>query len=376
MVKNAQNRHFEHIQGGLLPWFWYFAPMLSLRKARLWRNFAAIVIALALSVSTVPDVVASPPRVDLKEVEEKVRDLEFEANAAGEQWNEAREKLSKVKTRISMLTNNSKRASSKFKRLQKDFSKLIVGLYQQGTIDLELQALFSSNPKNYMAQLSAVDFVGSRQIIAMRDLERASISLKNTKTLLKAEQLKSSQLVKEADRHLKMAQSKLAEARRLLNSLKAEQRKKYLARIKAKQKAQAAKAKKLRKRAGNLAANRRVKIAIRFALSMIGHRYVFGAAGPTVFDCSGLTMAAYRKAGVYLPHYSRAQISATRPVSRANLRVGDLVFFFKYGIRHVGIYIGSNRFVHAQNSRTGVIISSLSERYYASHLSGFGRVVG
>jgi septal ring factor EnvC (AmiA/AmiB activator) len=212
--------------------------MLSLSKARLSRSFAAIVIALALSVSTVPDVVASPPKADLKQVEEKVRDLELEADAAGEQWNEARHKLAKVNARISTLTNNSKRASTKFKRLQNDFSKLIVGLYQQGTIDLELQALFSSNPKNYMAQLSAVDFVGSRQIIAMRDLERASISLKNTKTLLKAEQLKSKQLVKEADRHLKMARSKLAEASRLLNTLKAEQRRKYLARIKAKQKKQ------------------------------------------------------------------------------------------------------------------------------------------
>jgi cell wall-associated NlpC family hydrolase len=314
--------------------------------------------------------------VDLKEVEEKVRDLEFEANAAGEKWNEARAKLSKVNTRIAMLTNNSKKASIRYQKLQKSLSKLIVGLYQQGTIDLDLQALFSSNPKNYIAQLNAVDFVGSQQVIAMRDLERASINLKNTRTLLKAEQLRAKQLVKEADRHLKTAQSKLSQARKLLSTLKAEQRRKYLARIKAKQKKQAERAKKEKKRVGNMAANRRVKIAVRFALSRVGNRYVFGAAGPSVFDCSGLTMAAYRKAGVYLPHYSRAQISATRPVSRSNLRVGDLIFFFKYGIRHVGMYIGNNRFVHAENSRTGVIISSLSESYYVRHLSGYGRVVG
>ncbi len=350
--------------------------MLSLNKADLVRAFAAVVIALALAVSTVPDVVAQPPRVDLKEVEEKVRDLEFEANAAGEKWNEARAKLSKVNARIAMLTNNSKKASIRYQKLQKSLSKLIVGLYQQGTIDLDLQALFSSNPKNYIAQLNAVDFVGSQQVIAMRDLERASINLKNTRTLLKAEQLRAKQLVKEADRHLKTAQSKLSQARKLLSTLKAEQRRKYLARIKAKQKKQAERAKKEKKRVGNMAANRRVKIAVRFALSRVGNRYVFGAAGPSVFDCSGLTMAAYRKAGVYLPHYSRAQISATRPVSRSNLRVGDLIFFFKYGIRHVGMYIGNNRFVHAENSRTGVIISSLSESYYVRHLSGYGRVVG
>ena len=350
--------------------------MLYAIKKRKSRTIASLLIAAAMVISTAPDTVAAPPRADLKQVEEKVRELELEADAAGEQWNEARHKLNKVNARIQLLTNDSKKASAKYQRLRKSLSKLVIGLYQQGTIDLDLQALFASNPQNYISQLSAVNFVGSRQIIAMRDLERASINLKNNKTLLRAEQLKAKQLVKEADRHLKTAQSKLAQARKILNTLKAAERRKYLQRIKAKQKKQAAKAKKIRKRAGNLAANRRVKIAVRFALSMVGHRYVFGAAGPSVFDCSGLTMAAYRKAGVYLPHYSRAQISATRPVSRGNLRVGDLVFFFKYGIRHVGMYIGGNRFVHAENSRTGVIISSLSESYYASHVSGYGRVVG
>jgi cell wall-associated NlpC family hydrolase len=350
--------------------------MLTFSKERFSRIFAALVISLGMTVSTVPDVVASPPIVDLREVEEKVRDLELEADAAGEQWNEARHKLNKVKSRISMLTNNSEKASARYKRLKASLSKLIVGLYQQGTIDLDMQALFSSNPQNYIAQISAVDFVGSRQVIAMRDLERASINLKNTKTLLRAEKLKSKQLVKEADRHLKTAQRKLQQARNLLNSLKAEQRRKYLERIKEKQRKSAKKAKKIKKRAGNLAANRRVKIAVRFALSMVGNRYVFGAAGPSAFDCSGLTMAAYRKAGVYLPHYSRAQISATRSINRSDLRIGDLIFFFKYGIRHVGMYIGNNKFVHAENSRTGVIISSLSESYYVRHLSGYGRVVG
>lgn len=350
--------------------------MPTVGKVRALQILLAFIISAGLSISIVSDVVAAPPQTNLREVEEKVRDLEFEANAAGEQWNEARSKLSKVNARIATLKNNSEKASARYQKLQKSLSKLIVGLYQQGTIDLDMQALFSSNPNNYISQMSAVNFVGSQQIIAMRDLERASINLKNTRTLLRAEQLKAKQLVKEADRHLKTARSKLAQARQLLSTLKAEQRRKYLARIKAKQKKQAQQAKKLKKRTANLAANRRVKIAIKFALSVVGNRYVFGAAGPSVFDCSGLTMAAYRKAGVYLPHYSRAQVSATRPVSRANLRVGDLVFFFKYGIRHVGMYIGGNRFVHAENSRTGVIISSLSESYYARHLSGYGRVVG
>ncbi len=86
-------------------------------------------------------------------------------------------------------------------------------------------------------------------------------------------------------------------------------------------------------------------------------------------------MASYRQIGIALPHYSRAQYSATRRVSRGSLRPGDIVFFFGHGIKHVGIYIGHNQFVHAANYRYGVIVTSLGDPYYLMRISGYGRVV-
>jgi len=87
-------------------------------------------------------------------------------------------------------------------------------------------------------------------------------------------------------------------------------------------------------------------IAVKFACQQIGKSYVWGAAGPNTYDCSGLTMAAWAKAGVRLPHNAAAQKSSMSSVSRANLRPGDLVFY--YGdIHHVGMYIGGGWVVHA-----------------------------
>ena len=113
-----------------------------------------------------------------------------------------------------------------------------------------------------------------------------------------------------------------------------------------------------------------------YALGFIGVNYRFGGTSPDAgFDCSGLVLSSYRQIGISLPHYSRAQYSATRRVSRGSLLPGDLVFFFGRGIKHVGIYIGSDRFVHASNPRYGVRVTSLSEPYYLMRISGYGRVV-
>ncbi|SCL16257.1 Cell wall-associated hydrolase, NlpC family [Micromonospora rhizosphaerae] len=94
-------------------------------------------------------------------------------------------------------------------------------------------------------------------------------------------------------------------------------------------------------------------IAAKFACAQIGKPYVWGADGPDSYDCSGLTMAAWAKAGVSLPHNARQQRAVTARVSRADLRVGDLVFYYS-DLHHVGMYVGNGWVVHA--SQAGVPI--------------------
>ncbi|GAA1030262.1 C40 family peptidase [Virgisporangium ochraceum] len=90
-------------------------------------------------------------------------------------------------------------------------------------------------------------------------------------------------------------------------------------------------------------------IAARTACAQIGKPYVFGSTGPGTFDCSGLTMYAWKAAGVSLRHYTKWQWSDTKPVSRAELRPGDLVFYYS-DLHHMGMYVGNNWIVHAPTS--------------------------
>jgi cell wall-associated NlpC family hydrolase len=116
---------------------------------------------------------------------------------------------------------------------------------------------------------------------------------------------------------------------------------------------------------------------VRAAYSKVGRPYVWGASGPRAFDCSGFTRYVMKQFGVDLPHSSRLQARMGRFVSRNNLQPGDLVFFATRGagISHVGLYVGNGKMVHASTPSTGVIVSSLSERYYATRYVGARRVL-
>lgn len=113
------------------------------------------------------------------------------------------------------------------------------------------------------------------------------------------------------------------------------------------------------------AARERVEL-VKYARTLIGVPYTYGGTTPrTGFDCSGFTRYVYARFGIDLPHYSGAQYGMGRPVARASLRAGDLVFFDDLG--HVGIYVGGGRYIHAAHSGTTVSIEPM-----ASHGSYVG----
>ncbi|MEU7867789.1 NlpC/P60 family protein [Dactylosporangium sp. NPDC049140] len=107
--------------------------------------------------------------------------------------------------------------------------------------------------------------------------------------------------------------------------------------------------------------------AVNYAWAQLGKKYVFGAAGPNTFDCSGLTMMAWNAAGVSLPHNAAQQWGKVRHITRSQLAPGDLVFY--NGLGHVGIYIGNNQIIHAPNSRTVVKVAPID----IDSLYGYGR---
>jgi cell wall-associated NlpC family hydrolase len=116
--------------------------------------------------------------------------------------------------------------------------------------------------------------------------------------------------------------------------------------------------------------------AVHVARTRLGSRYVAGHSGPRKFDCSGLALYVVKHStGRSLPHYSKAQYRATARVSRSHLRAGDLVFFFRHGAHHVGIYIGRGLMINATNPHGGVRVDRVFSGWYGSHYTGAGRLV-
>jgi cell wall-associated NlpC family hydrolase len=111
------------------------------------------------------------------------------------------------------------------------------------------------------------------------------------------------------------------------------------------------------------------------AAALIGTPYEFGGADRGGFDCSGLALYVYERAGISIPRTAAEQQRAAQPVPLSELAPGDLVFFrmASQRIDHVGIYIGGGRFVHAPHAGVAVSSADLANGYYARHLVNAGR---
>jgi cell wall-associated NlpC family hydrolase len=107
-------------------------------------------------------------------------------------------------------------------------------------------------------------------------------------------------------------------------------------------------------------------IAANKACSLIGKPYVWGATGPNNFDCSGMTLTAWAAAGVSLYHYTKSQYQSTKAVSAAELRPGDLVFFYS-DLHHVGLYVGGGWMVHAPKPGDFVRMAQIAGRPIAGY---------
>lgn len=130
-----------------------------------------------------------------------------------------------------------------------------------------------------------------------------------------------------------------------------------------------------KERAAARAASMRSR-AVAIALAQVGDNYSTGGSGPSAFDCSGLTMYAWRRAGVQLEHYSYDQYNQTKRIPVKEALPGDLVFYLDNGAHHVGMYIGRGKIVNASDYGVGVIISPMKGTAWTNaHFTGVGRVV-
>ena len=336
----------------------------------------AIAVAAILSITTIaliPGTGAADPDLTIDEVQARVDALYEEAEIATERAHEITLEVQDAQRRLAALREQIKKQEREFAGLREVLADVASDMYASGGIDVSMQMMLSASPEEFLSQAQSLDQVMRSQDADLRRAETASLLLEQNKLRADQELERLRDLQAEAQKQKTAANDKLAEAQELLSRLKAEERQR-LARIEQRQAAASTPSRSTSTTSvpSYSDGSGRGASAAAYARAQVGKPYVFGAAGPSAFDCSGLTMAAWAQAGVGLPHAASQQYAMTARVDSGSLVPGDLVFFYST-LHHVGIYVGGGMFVHAANPGDGVVMESLFSGYWQSVYMGAGR---
>ncbi len=320
------------------------------------KRAAASLFLSAAMIATLLSAPAAKAAPTLAEVQAKVRILEEDATAAAEGAQEAKVKLESLTKTLTGIKQKAAVQGQNVSELSKSLGTIAIDQYKNGGLSQSLELLFSSDPTLYLSAAGSLDALTRRKSIQLNKFEAAEQRL-NATTLTVADKVALiAATQKKYQAQARLAQSKLAEAEKLLAQLKKEDRERLARLAEEQENADQASSIEAAKKAQGVSG--RAGTALKYALKQIGDRYVFGADGLTTWDCSGLTMRAFQSAGVSLPHSSAAQFRYGKSVSRSNLRAGDLVFFGS-PISHVGIYLGGNKMVHAPRTGSRVKVATM-----------------
>ncbi|MFF8843731.1 NlpC/P60 family protein [Streptomyces sp. NPDC015127] len=313
----------------------------------------------AAAVALTAQTAQADPKPSKSEVKAKVDKLYEEAEHATEKYNGAKEKQEKLDEQIDALQDKVARGQEELNALRGSLGSVASAQYRTGGIDPSVQLFLSGDPDTYLDKASALDQLGAKQTEAIQEIQAKQRTLAQQRQEAQGKLKDLADTRKELGAKKKEVQGKLAEAQKLLNTLTAAER--------AALAADESRANRASSRAdlGNaVPASQRAAAAFSAAQSKIGSPYVYGASGPSSFDCSGLTSWAYAQAGVSIPRTSQAQASAgTRISSQSQLQQGDLVFF--YGdLHHVGFYAGNGQVLHAPKPGASVRYESINNMPY------------
>jgi cell wall-associated NlpC family hydrolase len=291
------------------------------------------------------------------------RDIDRLRTLAAEKYeaaNEATLKIKALQKETGTLQQREEIIQKELSVVSKVLAKIAISEYQGSGFGKSFELLFSSDPTQYLSDASVLDGVSKGYSKQLREyaatkqrVQATQLVLGDRTALLLAEQKRLNQQVAEA-------KTALLKAEKLLKSLAKADRERLL-------REEAARENKILSDSKRYAAsykgdNTRGSIALKFALQQIGDIYVWAAAGPTRWDCSGLTLRAFQKAGVSLPHHSGSQFKYGKQVAYSNLKPGDLLFFGK-PISHVSIYMGGGKMVQAPRAGKKVEVVNLTKMF-------------
>ena len=320
----------------------------------------------------------------------QINAMDAQLEKAVEAWNGANVRLGQIKHDLEVNRSRLETAKKNLASAQARVSERLVALYTTNSPDALSILLGASSLGDLIERLDSADRIAEEDARIAAEVTRYRNEVQSRQQALVKAESDQEKVVAERASQRASIQSQLAERQVLYSSIK-DQITQLEAAERERQARLAAQAKAAAKNhqpapepapssgssdgsstpSAPAPAPSSHSSVVSVALQYLGVPYVWGGASPSGFDCSGLTMYAYAKVGVYLPHNAAMQYGMGTPVSRSQLAPGDLVFF--NGLSHVGMYIGGGRFVHAPHTGDVVKISSLSEYWYSATYVGARR---
>ena len=304
-----------------------------MRKLSGVAGLASAAAALALILpGGISAAQTTAPKPNLTTLVAQAKQLEFQINALSEQYDGLRLQLARAQANAKIAQDAASRGAAALAVGQQAVAQLAAANYMNSGLDPTLAALTTGDPQQFLSQASAIT-----------ELDQSSGFKVNT----------LSNQVTQALRDKKTANQQIAQ----VNALEAQMdaKKKIIdAKIDQVNSAAMKQAMAVFTQTGQYpnisipTANTVGAQALQAAITREGDPYVWGAAGPGEFDCSGLVVWAYAQEGIALPHYTGSLWNSGMHVARSDLEPGDLVFFFS-DISHVGIYIGDGMMIDAPN---------------------------
>ncbi len=306
---------------------------------------------VGLGLATAGPAAAAPDTTDIGAVQARVDRLAQKADAAQRRHDKARSALTDARAKIERISDGIYHQRRLTDSLKTEVASLAIG--QNGATS------GASAPAGKLTEASKVMLISVTAVsedTGGRGEELVTASAREQRLTQRRAALRDQMTnLRDLEKNLREQQSevdrRVAKVSSTLASLRAQA---------AAEKARAVAAK------AKVAAEKLAKVGgpvLAYAKSQVGKSYVYGAAGPNAFDCSGLTMMAWKQAGVSLPHNSTAQYSSGPHISESELQPGDLVFYYS-PISHVGLYIGNGQVVNALNPGSGVRVSGLHDMPY------------
>ncbi|TJZ50925.1 hypothetical protein FCH28_20650 [Streptomyces piniterrae] len=313
----------------------------------------------AAAVALSSQAAQADPSQKKQDVKAEVDKLYEQAEQATEKYNGVKEDQERLQKEVEDLQDKVARGQGELNQLRKGLGAVASGQYRSGSIDPSVQLFLSGDPDTYLEKAATLDQLSGKQAEQLKTIadKQRRLAQERAEAASKIQDLTDTR--KALGDKKDEIKDKLGKAQELLNTLTAKER----AAMEAKE--QRANRDNSRVNLGDdVPASQRGAAALSAAQSKIGSPYVWGATGPSSFDCSGLTSWAYQQAGQSLPRTSQEQANAGTRISQDALKPGDLVLFYD-DLHHIGLYAGNNTVLHAPKPGASVRYESINNMPFA-----------